>query len=82
MGPEAEPLYNLADAVAVQDLMEAVPYNRPHHIRKHFVTSFLDAGHILGSASVDIRITEGARPPPRLLRRHRPGRACPSSATR
>ena len=60
VGPEAEPLYNLADAVAVQDLMESVPYNRPHHIRKHFVTSFLDAGHILGSASVDIRITEGA----------------------
>ena len=60
VGPEAEPLYNIADAVAVQDLMEAVPYNRPHHIRKHFVTSFLDAGHILGSASVDIRITEGA----------------------
>ena len=59
-GPEAEPLYNMADAVAVQDLMEAVPYNRPHHIRKHLVTSFLDAGHILGSASVDIRITEGA----------------------
>lgn len=56
---EAEPLYNMADAVAVQDLIEAVPYNRPHHIRKHLVTSFLDAGHILGSASVDIRITEG-----------------------
>ena len=59
-GPEAEPLYNMADAVAVQDLMEAVPYNRPHHIRKNLVTSFLEAGHILGSASVDIRITEGA----------------------
>ena len=57
-GPEAEPLYNMADAVAVQDLMESVPYNRPHHIRKHLVTSFMDAGHILGSASVDIRITE------------------------
>ncbi len=59
-GPEAEPLYTLADAVAVQDLMEAVPYNRPHHLRKHLVTTFLDAGHILGSATVDIRITEGA----------------------
>ena len=58
VGPEAEPLYNMADAVAVQDLMEAVPYNRPHHIRKHLVTTFIDAGHILGSASVDIRITE------------------------
>jgi len=60
VGPEAEPLYTMADAVAVQDLMEAVPYNRPHHVRKHLVTTFLDAGHILGSASVDLRITEGA----------------------
>jgi len=60
VGPEAEPLYNMADAIAVQDLIEAVPYNRPHHIRKHLVTSFMDAGHILGSASVDIRITEEA----------------------
>ncbi len=59
VGPEAEPLYNMADAIAVQDLIEAVPYNRPHHLRKHLVTTFMDAGHILGSASVDIRITEG-----------------------
>lgn len=58
--PEAEPLYNMADAIAVQDLIEAVPYNRPHHLRRNLVTSFMDAGHILGSASVDIRITEGA----------------------
>ncbi|HEX5004837.1 MAG TPA: MBL fold metallo-hydrolase, partial [Gemmatimonadales bacterium] len=58
-GPEAEPLYNMADAIAVQDLIVAVPYNRPHHLRKHLVSSFLDAGHILGSASVDLRVTEG-----------------------
>jgi len=59
VGPEAEPLYNMADAVAVQDLIEAIPYRRPHHIRRNLVTTFMDAGHILGSASVDIRITEG-----------------------
>ena len=62
--------------------MESVPYDRPSPHPEHLVTSFLDAGHILGSASVDLRITEGARPPPRLLRRHRPRPACPSSATR
>lgn len=55
----AEPLYNLADAIAVQDLMLGVPYRRIQHIRKHMAFEFTDAGHILGSASVDIRISEG-----------------------
>ena len=57
---EAEPLYTMADAIAVQELMVGVPYNRPQHVRKNLVAEYLDAGHILGSASVDIRITEGA----------------------
>ena len=55
----AEPLYNMADAIAVQDLMLGVPYRRIQHIRKHMAFEFTDAGHILGSASVDIRISEG-----------------------
>jgi metallo-beta-lactamase family protein len=59
-GPESEPLYNLADAVAVQDLIIGLPYHRPHHLRKHMAFEFTDAGHILGSATVDIRLTEGA----------------------
>ena len=59
-GPESEPLYTLADAVAVQDLLVGVPYRRVTHLRKHLAMEFLDAGHILGSASVDLRITEGA----------------------
>lgn len=59
MGPASEPLYSLPDAVAVQDLMMGVPYRRVHHIRKHLAFEFTDAGHILGSASVDMRISEG-----------------------
>src|ERR687889_1964007 len=57
-GEASEPLYRIADAVAVQDLMLGVPYRRITHLRKHLALEFLDAGHILGSASVDIRITE------------------------
>lgn len=57
-GPESEPLYTMADAVAVQDLMLGLPYHRIHHLRKHLAFEFTDAGHILGSASVDLRITE------------------------
>lgn len=58
-GAESEPLYTIADAVAVQDLIVALPYRRVHHLRKHMAFEFTDAGHILGSASVDLRITEG-----------------------
>ena len=61
-GPESEPLYTLRDAVAVQELMVGVPYRRVQFIRKHLSFEYTDAGHILGSASVDIRITEGSTP--------------------
>jgi len=58
-GAESDPLYSLADAVAVQDLMVGLPYRRIHHLRKHLAFEFTEAGHILGSASVDLRLTEG-----------------------
>jgi metallo-beta-lactamase family protein len=58
-GPESDPLYNLADAIAVQDLIVGLPYRRIHYLRKNLAFEYTDAGHILGSASVDIRVTEG-----------------------
>jgi metallo-beta-lactamase family protein len=58
-GPDSEPLYRMADALEVQDLMIGVPYRRVHHLRKNMSFEFTEAGHILGSASVDLRITEG-----------------------
>ena len=58
-GPESEPLYNMADAVEVQDLLVGVPYRRITHLRKHLAVDLVEAGHILGSATVDLRITEG-----------------------
>ncbi len=63
--PGGEPLYNVADAIAVQDLMVGVPYRRPLHLRKHLTVEFTDAGHILGSATVDLRLNED--PPHRLV---------------
>jgi metallo-beta-lactamase family protein len=57
--PESEPLYALRDAIAVQDLMVGVPYRRILHLRKHLAVEFLEAGHILGSATVDLRMSEG-----------------------
>ena len=58
--PESEPLYDQTDAAAVQQLMVGQPYRRLHHLRKNLAFEFTDAGHILGSASVDLRCTEGA----------------------
>ncbi len=58
VGPESQPLYNLADALAVQKLMLGLPYRRIHNLRKFLTFEFTDAGHILGSASVDIRMSE------------------------
>jgi metallo-beta-lactamase family protein len=59
VGIESEPLYSLRDAVAVQDLMLGVPYRRVFYLRKHLAIDFLEAGHILGSATVDLRVSEG-----------------------
>src|SRR5918993_1186894 len=58
-GGLSEPLYSLRDAIAVQDLMVGVPYRRVFHLRKHLALDFLEAGHILGSAAVDLRVSEG-----------------------
>jgi metallo-beta-lactamase family protein len=57
--PDSEPLYTIQDAMAVQDLMVGEPYRRVFYLRKHLALEFLDAGHILGSATVDLRVTEG-----------------------
>ena len=59
--PDSEPLYTLRDAVAVQELMVGVPYRRVFYLRKHVALEFLEAGHILGSASVDLRVSEGTK---------------------
>ena len=58
-GPASEPLYTVRDALAAQDLIAALPYHRVHYLRKNLAFEYTDAGHILGSASVDLRLTEG-----------------------
>ncbi len=57
--PASEPLYTMADALAAQDLIVGLPYHRIHYLRKNLAFEYTDAGHILGSASVDLRVTEG-----------------------
>ncbi len=47
-----EPLYTEEDAVATLDRFVNVPYDRPRALYPDVVLRFIDAGHILGSASV------------------------------
>lgn len=59
-GKEAvAPLYTANDAVQTQELITGLPYHRPFYLRKNLSFEFTDAGHILGSASVDLRFAEG-----------------------
>lgn len=55
----AEPLYTQADAAASLRLFYSVPYDRSVEIAPGVRLSFLDAGHMLGSAIVVLDISEG-----------------------
>ena len=52
------PLYTVEDANAAMDLFTGVPYERWFRINEDIEVFFRDAGHILGSASVTLRIQE------------------------
>lgn len=56
--PHAEPLYTLADARRTQELMLGLPYHRWFDVCDGIRARFTDAGHILGSASVTVEVTE------------------------
>jgi metallo-beta-lactamase family protein len=53
--PEA-PLYTVEDARRVLALVEAVAYRRPLAVGRNLDAVFHDAGHILGSAMVEVRL--------------------------
>jgi metallo-beta-lactamase family protein len=56
-----EPLYGMRHAVRTMDLMVGVPYNRSFDVVPGVKATYIDAGHILGSASVLLDCTEGGR---------------------
>ncbi|HRP06966.1 MAG TPA: MBL fold metallo-hydrolase [Gemmatimonadales bacterium] len=51
--------YCLADVVTAQSLTVGQPYHRAVHLRRNLVFEFADAGHFLGSASIELRTGEG-----------------------
>lgn len=54
-----EPLYGMRHAVRTMELMVGVPYNKPFDVVPGVRGTYVDAGHILGSASVILDCTEG-----------------------
>jgi len=56
-----EPLYGLRHAVRTMDLMVGVPYGKPFDVVPGMQATYVDAGHILGSASVILDCTESGK---------------------
>jgi len=56
-----EPLYGMRHAVRTMDLMVGVPYNKPFDVVPGVRACYIDAGHILGSASVALDCTEDGK---------------------
>jgi metallo-beta-lactamase family protein len=54
-----EPLYNLADATAAVEQMVSIPYHHPFDVVPGVRATYVDAGHILGSASVVLECSDG-----------------------
>ena len=55
----AEPLYTMEDATRTQEQMIGVPYDKWFDVVPGVRAQFVEAGHILGSASVVLEVTEG-----------------------
>ena len=55
---EVEPLYTVADAMAVQDYLQTCEYNQEVELCPGVTATFTDAGHLLGSASITLKLTE------------------------
>jgi metallo-beta-lactamase family protein len=61
-GAVPEPLYTLLDAMNVLDLFgRTVVYAQPIEVAAGIRATFLDAGHILGSAGVFLELDEGGK---------------------
>ncbi len=59
--PPELPLYTVEDAKAAFHLFNVVEYGNWFEIEKGLEVMYTDAGHIIGSAAVHVRVTEGGK---------------------
>ena len=55
---EYVPLYTMDDAIGVIEQFVGLPYNEEQTIAPGIRVRFIDAGHLLGSASIEVSLTE------------------------
>jgi len=53
-----KPLYTVKDAQNASELFSPINYNDPFEVTPGIIAQFFDAGHILGSAAIQLTITE------------------------
>ncbi len=63
-GKSSAPLYTMVNAVRAVELMESHAYDKPFNVANDLTVTYRDAGHILGSANIDLQI---AGPTPHRL---------------
>ena len=56
--PPIDPLYTMDDVQPMLDLLEEIPYRTEFEVLEGIHATYFDAGHILGSASVNVTIEE------------------------
>lgn len=56
--PPIDPLYDMDDVNMVLPLLMPIEYNKPTQISNHVELLYTDAGHIIGSAAVNLKIQE------------------------
>src|SRR5690606_19387740 len=58
-GRVARPLYTSLEVGQVLPQLAPLPYDEPREVAPGITARFVDAGHILGSASLELTVTEG-----------------------
>ncbi len=56
--PQVEPLYTQEDAQNALSCFVGIPYNEEKYIAENIRIRFVDAGHLLGSASIEVWVKE------------------------
>jgi metallo-beta-lactamase family protein len=59
--PPLEPLYSPQDAEQIIQCLQPVPYNEPVRVAEGFQARFVEAGHMLGSASIELVVQENGQ---------------------
>ncbi|MGH9881346.1 MAG: MBL fold metallo-hydrolase, partial [Pyrinomonadaceae bacterium] len=59
--PPLEPWYEETDVRRLKPLAKPVPYNRPIEVADGIEARLVDAGHVIGSASVELTVSENGR---------------------